>query len=290
MALMEKLFLGIGAMKAGTTWLYSLLERHHQIQFTPEKEIHFLAAHYLDPAFLSDDHRQQRSITRLNHIDQLKPERQEKIRSWYHDQYLNQELSLKWYQNLFEPTSTKHVWNADFSNLSALIDASGWARLRAEINADIRAIYILREPCERLWSQFKFSQKINAELDEPDLIDHTRAFLSSHQVEQHSSYCKNLDAVRGGLGDEQVKIVFFDAIAKQPEQLLASIETFLQISSKDHASHPNLHRAINTTAAKTPPPSFRKLCAPIVERELHGLRERGINVPSAWMRNNRETI
>ena len=39
---MQRLFLSIGAMKAGTTWLYSLLESHPQIQFTPEKEIHFL--------------------------------------------------------------------------------------------------------------------------------------------------------------------------------------------------------------------------------------------------------
>ena len=38
---MEKLFLSIGAMKAGTTWLYSLLERHPQINFTPEKKFTF---------------------------------------------------------------------------------------------------------------------------------------------------------------------------------------------------------------------------------------------------------
>ena len=55
---MERLFLSIGAMKAGTTWLYSLLQRHPKIQFTPEKKIHFPTAHYSNPGFLSDAHRQ----------------------------------------------------------------------------------------------------------------------------------------------------------------------------------------------------------------------------------------
>jgi len=280
---MERLFLSIGAMKAGTTWLYSLLERHPQIHFTPEKEIHFLAHHYKDPACLNDAHRQHRASTRLSRIDQLKPERQDKIRRWYQERYLHQPTTLEWYFNLFDPASRRRIWNADFSNLSALIDADGWRRLQAEIKADVRAIYILRDPCDRLWSQFKFSRKIAGALDGQDLIDQSEAFLSSRQVELHSAYCNNLDAVRAGLGAQQVKVVFFDAIAQQPEQLLRSIEQFLEISSKDYSSHPNLHRAINTTAANTPPPSFRHLCRPIVEREVKGLRERGINVPSTWL-------
>lgn len=287
---MQRLFLSIGAMKAGTTWLYSLLERHPQIQFTPEKEIHFLAANYIKPAFLSDAHRQNRATTRLNSINQLRPERQEKIRRWYQEQYLNQVPSLGWYKNLFEAPSKRHLWNTDFSNLSALIDADGWTRLHAELKAEIRAIYILREPCERLWSQFKFSRKITHDLDELALIGQTKTFLSSRQVEQHSHYCRNLDAVRTGLGDDQVKVMFFDDIANRPEHFLASIEVFLDIACMNHSTNPNLHRAINTTTANTPPLSFRKLCAPIVEREVQGLRERDINIPSDWMKNNRDTI
>lgn len=40
MALFGNLFLSIGAMKAGTTWLYAVLERHPALHFTPEKELH----------------------------------------------------------------------------------------------------------------------------------------------------------------------------------------------------------------------------------------------------------
>ena len=76
MGRMERLFLSIGAMKAGTTWLYSILERHPDIHFTPEKEIHFLAHYYLNKKHLTDKHRLHRARTRLNNIGNLRPERQ----------------------------------------------------------------------------------------------------------------------------------------------------------------------------------------------------------------------
>eukprot|EP00493_Phyllostaurus_siculus_P000433 UN00435 len=36
--MIDNLFLSVGAMKAGTTWLYEQLKNHPEIHFTPEKE------------------------------------------------------------------------------------------------------------------------------------------------------------------------------------------------------------------------------------------------------------
>ena len=279
---MEKLFLSIGAMKAGTTWLYSLLERHPQIHFTPEKEIHFLAHHYLDKKHLTDEHRQHRAQTRLSNIGNLRPERQELIRSWYNDQYLNRVPSLTWYQNLFSSSQGRNQWNADFSNLSALIQAKGWKRLRSEVSEKIKAIYILREPCERLWSQYKFSGQSHENINPSDFEQRIEHFLSDSAVNIHSQYCKNLDAVCEGIGHQNVKAMIFDDIQNQPEALLASVEQFLEIPARDHSSHNNLKRRINTTADQAPPAVFRQHCAPIVARELNGLLARGIEVPRRW--------
>ena len=279
---MEKLFLSIGAMKAGTTWLYSLLERHPQIHFTPEKEIHFLAHYYLNKKHLTEDHRQHRAQTRLSNIGNLRPERQELIRSWYNDQYLNETPSLDWYQNLFHSSQGRPGWNADFSNLSALIDAEGWKRLRSDVSKEIKAIYILREPCERLWSQYKFSGQSHENINPSDFEKEIEHFLNDPDVNVHSQYCSNLDAVCEGLGHQNVKALLFDDIQDQPEALLASVEQFLEIPARDHSSHNNLNRRINTTAAQAPPAVFRQHCAPIVARELHGLQIRGIAVPRRW--------
>ena len=279
---MERLFLSIGAMKAGTTWLYSLLERHPQIHFTPEKEIHFLAHHYLDQKHLTEDHRRHRAQTRLSNIGDLRPERQDAIRAWYKDQYLNGTPSLAWYQNLFGSSQGRRGWNADFSNLSALIPATGWKRLRADISKEVKAIYILREPCERLWSQYKFSGQSHKNINPSDFEQQIEHFLSSSAANKHSQYCNNLDAVCEGLGHQNVKAMIFDDIQNQPEALLASVEQFLEIPARDHSSHNNLNRRINTTADQAPPAVFRQHCAPIVEREVEGLKARGIAVPDRW--------
>ena len=77
--------------------------------------------------------------------------------------------------------------------------------------------------------------------------------------------------------------MMFDDIQNQPEALLASVEQFLEIPARDHSSHNNLNRRINTTAVQAPPAVFRKQCAPIVARELNGLLARGIAVPRRWM-------
>ena len=51
------LFLSIGAMKAGTTWLYAVLARHPALHFAMEKEIHYFYHRYIDRARLSEEKR-----------------------------------------------------------------------------------------------------------------------------------------------------------------------------------------------------------------------------------------
>ena len=164
-----------------------------------------------------------------------------------------------------------------------MIEAEDWKCLRSEVSETIKAIYILREPCEQLWSQYKFSGQSHENINPSDFEQQIAHFLSDPDVNVHSQYCSNLDAVREGLGHQNVKAILFDDIQDQPKALLASVEQFLEITARDHSSHNNLNRRINTTAAQAPPAVFRMHCAPIVEREVEGLKERGIAVPRRWM-------
>ena len=282
MALMEKLFLGIGAMKAGTTWVYSMLETHPQLHFTPEKEIHLLAHHYSDGQPLTDQHRQNRASTRLSRVKHLRPERQQMMREWYEQRYLQGDVTPIWYESLFTKSDQNARWNCDFSNLSALIPSTGWSKIRSDIANLIKAIYILRNPCERLWSQFKFSNQEAINLNKKEDLNNIKAFLESHEANQHSHYCQNIDAAREGLGFDNVKPLIFDHIKTNPEQLLASIESFLGINNKNHSSHKNLHKQINQTTTNSPPKIFQALCQDITERELNGLKQRQIHFPEHW--------
>ena len=280
---MQRLFLSIGAMKAGTTWVYSFLSRHPEINFTPEKEIHFLADYYTDHNPLTKQHLSRRLSARLKGIQHLRAERQNSIQEWYENAYIPGEKSIKWYESLFNETITDHHWNADFSNLSALINEQGWQKIKHDISNQIKAIYILREPCERLWSQFKFSQKPNSQATEAQLIQQASTFLATRSARIHSQYCFNLDNARAGLGIENVKALIFDDIQDKPLEFLKSIEKFLKISDHNYTNTGDLGRKINTTSNNIPPLQFRLLCEAITRREIEGLNHRGIKVPQRWL-------
>lgn len=55
--LFSHLFLSIGAMKAGTTWLYAVLARHPALHFAMEKEIHYFYHRYVDQSQLNETRR-----------------------------------------------------------------------------------------------------------------------------------------------------------------------------------------------------------------------------------------
>lgn len=279
---MQRLFLSIGAMKAGTTWVYSFLSRHPEVYFTPEKEIHFLADHYSDHNPLTKQHLNRRLSARLKGIQHLRAERKISIQEWYEHVYIPGKKTVEWYKSLFNNQPTDHRWNADFSNLSALINRQGWQQIKHDISNQIKAIYILREPCERLWSQFKFSQKPNKQSTESQLIQQATTFLTTRSAKIHSQYCLNLDNARAGLGAENVKPLIFDDIQNKPTDFLRSIEQFLNISKCDYSNIGDLNRKINTTSNDSPPEQFRQLCESITYREIEGLDHRGIQVPQHW--------
>ena len=279
---MQRLFLSIGAMKAGTTWVYSFLSRHPEINFTPEKEIHFLADFYTNHNPLTTQHLNQRLSARLKGIQHLRAERQKSIQAWYEDVYIPGEKTVEWYKGLFNNKPTGQHWNADFSNLSALISEQGWQQITEDISNQIKAIYILREPCERLWSQFKFSQKPDSKASEAELIQQASKFIGTRSAQTHSQYCLNLDNARAGLGIENVKPLIFDDIQEKPVEFLKSIEQFLTISGFNYLNAGDLKRKINTTTNNSPPKQFRQLCESIIHRELEGLHRRGIDVPQRW--------
>ena len=280
---MQRLFLSIGAMKAGTTWVYSFLARHPKINFTPEKEIHFLADYYTNHNPLTTKHLNQRLSVRLKGIQHLRAERQKSIQEWYEHKYIPGEKTVEWYKGLFNKKLTENHWNADFSNLSALISEQGWHQIRQDISNQIKAIYILREPCERLWSQFKFSQKPKSQASEIELIEQASTFLNTRSAQIHSQYCLNLDNARAGLGIENVKPLIFDDIQDKPVELLRSIERFLKTSEFNYSNIGDLNRKINTTPNNSPPAKFRQLCNSLTHREIEGLNRRGIEVPQRWL-------
>ena len=276
-----KLFLSVGAMKAGTTWLYSLLEKHPDLYFTPEKEIHFLNHHYVNDNVLRDEYRLNQAKNRLkpestNHIGIYR-----KLSRWY-AMYLESPNDFKWYERLFS-LNKQFKYNCDFSNLSCHLSEDDW-RDFATRYPDVKLIYILREPISRLWSHTKFHHQFAGK--GTDFVNWNETdfkfFLKKNFIWENAIYSTYIQRMKNVFGDERFKLIFFEELNKQPEKHLFELEEFLDISHIDYDQE-RLFRKVNSSKSIEMPDSFRKISTQLVKSEIDSLQSLGVEIPENWL-------
>jgi len=279
---MNKLFLSIGAMRAGTTWLHHQLSNHHQLNFTPEKEIHFWAAPEGDryPMRLEDRIARFRRI-----VENVTPkhynERVQRNLVWYASRYLAETIDGNWYQNLFQNSKTG-AWCADFSNLTSLLNKEGWRRV-ANSADEVRAIYTLRHPIERMWSQVKFHHMyggLQSEFRKWSPRDY-QAFFANPSADGHCHYAANINRAQSAIPDLPLKVLFFEDIHLRPTESLNEIEAFLEIDVRDYGAH-NLGTMVNPSSNEKFPKAFIKFARPHHELECEALTKLGYELPTIW--------
>lgn len=277
---MEKLFLSVGAMKSGTTWLYRQLEQHPCIHFSPEKELHYLAwrageRHHLRLAYRLSRARAARAR------EKSQGRRQSASDLWWYLDYLLAPRTWRWYERRFGAVSPG-IYPADFSNLSALLEESQWRELANRV-ADLRVTYVLRDPLDRIWSHLK--AQYASGLDPQRLAGMTRYTadprLSEHDLLRHSRYADNLQRLFRVLPRERVHVVFYDQIAAEPTRLLKGIEQFLDIPEHCYMQD-KLGRRINASDTFVRPDWVREHFLPQLEQDLARLAGLGIEVPETW--------
>jgi len=177
-------FLGIGAQKAGTTWLQVMLSQHPEINFPLGKEVHF----------------------------------------WNH-----QYKGLAWYQAHFSATDTNHR-QGEITPAYAFLPEENIKTIY-HYYPDIHLIYLMRNPIERAWSSalmaLKRAELIIDETSEQWFIDH---FYSQGSL-QRGDYESCIRTWRSVFPEEQLLLLFYDDIAKNPQYLLSQCCTHLNIDS-----------------------------------------------------------
>lgn len=280
--LIDRLFIGAGAMKAGTTWAYQMLDRHPDIFFSFEKEIHYFYASFVDRSVLSDAARMRNARDKYLKID---PERmhasgvRNKLR-WTAN-YLDGPVDDLWYRNLFMFRRAER-YAADFSNLYALLPASGWQRVADRVG-ELRVLYTMRHPVQRLWSHVKFHLKITGRSDElefwgPQDFD---AFARKPFIWDNAEYGAALRRMREGLPEDALLPVFYETIHADRAAFLAEVELFLGLES--HSYPPDIiDKRVNTTADRPMPEFFADLFAEDFARIAAEVEAEGLTLPESW--------
>ena len=281
--LFSNLFLSVGAMKAGTTWLYAVLARHPALHFAMEKEIHYFYHRFVKPDQLSETYRLREASNRyLNRFD---PEKAniDAVRAnlrWV-SAYLSRPVDDYWYRNLFLMRDHE-VYACDFSNLNAHLPAEAWPQVAARCDR-LRVLFTMRDPVQRLWSHTKFHLQLTGHLDKLDSWGPAQfhEFIRRPHIWSNAEYGRILRSLRTGLPQESLKVLFYEDLHADQRGTLREIERFLQIAPFDYPQS-LLDRRFTESVRHRMPDFFPELVAEDLRRIRREVEAEGYTVPASW--------
>jgi hypothetical protein len=226
--MIKNLFLNVGAMKAGTSWLYEQLKNHPDIYSLPIKESHYFANVTGQYDFIWHERRVKWFFDAINEksFDEFKDNLDAIL--WYANFSKNTVVNDEWYQSLFKNSQKKYC--ADFCNLNANLNEEGWRRVRQNFSGKLKVTYCLRDPLKRAWSHYKFDLQFNGCESEALNFKKLKAFFNDEATIKIARYDLAIERLRKHLSDDEFKIFYFEDFHESPQSTLNEICDFLEIS------------------------------------------------------------
>lgn len=215
----------VGAAKAGTTALVKILEQHPKIFISPIKEPNFfnseIDASQLHPSvskdvLVSDSYFNRRPLIE-KHLALIQ----------------NEESYLKLFNT-----------NGDFNYFCEASTGYLYSPVAAgniyKFNPKAKIIIILRDPVKRTLSHFQMDvargiqQAVNAhDIIRKDFENQDKGYLKTHLYIDLSLYYEQIKRYYSIFPSDQIVVLRQEELAIQPEKVLATLSTFLDIDCKD---------------------------------------------------------
>lgn len=213
-------FIGIGAQKAGTTWLWGMLRQHPQVAFAPFKEVHYFDVLYLG---MSRSHRLRvidravdAAIQKLS-VDggDASAKDAERLRRFTDRNFA---FTDDWYRALFEgfPEGTL---TGDITPYYSALPDEGIDHLK-RLAPSVRLIYLIRDPIQRGVSSLR--HMVNPKRP-------PEAVLGSKEYFIRGDYRSNIQRWERFFPSDQILYVPFGEIRRDPLGVLRSVEQHLGV-------------------------------------------------------------
>ena len=233
-------FVGIGAPRSGTSWLYEALSRHSALWLPPVKELH-----YFDEPVRSKRYYRYLRMRLISGLWIRRP------LSRFDLHYFLGQRSDAWYCNLFEPARRRGLVTGEITPAYSILDEAALEHMRA-LNPKTKIIYIMRDPVMRSWSavmKLQRQQGLQSVPSGKDAIFYTQ----NDSVWKRSSYLDNIERFEQVFSRDQIFYGFFEQLSEDPRTFIADVLTFLGVE------HGNITRLlplapVNVAAAGRKPP------------------------------------
>jgi hypothetical protein len=231
-------FIGIGAQKAGTTWLSHNLQLHPDIWMPRNKELHYFDDRIKDPK--NPVSRLYSRITGKGQVDRRwRRQVKGRLRSYWNrlpGQDLLWDLRYYagapgdgWYASLFEPGRGKVKGEITPAYSTLALDEVAHVH---EVVPEAKIILMLRNPIERAWSQFVMRLDRSGKRD----LGLTRYNKLLRNVDREGSrsrtdYLRALENWTTFYPEERIFVGFLEDIHFYPEELLGNVYRFLGVDA-----------------------------------------------------------
>lgn len=273
---MKRTFLlGVGAQKAGTSWLYSLLEQSEQFAPGFTKEYHIWDVRTV-PVF-----RPLRRRLRDIRFGQRKHRRQD-LRVW-----LMENLPTRYFSYFDRLLAADgKTLTADITPAYSALDVATLRRIRAGIVArgmTFRCVFIMRDPVKRCLSAFNMHRnqgtgevmegvRLGAERTEA-----FRDYVVSDDARLRTAYEQTLRALGEALPAEETMVLIYEELFR-PETI-TRLEEFLGIPlDQDHLET----QIFKTDYREAPDPEAVKLCFETYRPTYDAVAEQFPQVRELW--------
>lgn len=245
-------FLGIGAQKAGTSWLHDVLNLHPEIWLHPIKEIHYFDC--MHGVTTQESVKFQRFLSLNKHLERLKDKEINpldfkelsktdrivllslaKLAFGYYDDLM--------YISLFEGISSPVI--GEITPEYSALDESGIQHIRNLLGEDLKVVYMIRDPMHRVWSMFRMHcshQNIF-----PKSVEEIRKeilkekFLNASDI--RTDYIKTIKVIEKYF--KNVKYIIYDQVCHEPLNVIESVCGFLLIDFKEEYFIKKINKKIN---------------------------------------------
>lgn len=196
-------FLMVGAMKSGTTSLYTELKNHPDV-YMPELEVGF---------FDIDDIRQHPDFFKMCRGD------------WHYHSYQHQHEELvRWYRSLFDDASEGAVRGERSTTYMA---SSVAPRRIKDAVPDARLIFMLRDPVPRAYSNYWHLLRSG---EATGSFEHTLRYRHSALFDR-GLYRSQIERYMSLFDREQLKFLVFEQFVREPEKVLEEVCEFIAVDA-----------------------------------------------------------
>lgn len=224
---------GIGAQKAGTTWLSQILSQHPRIWLPPFKEAQFFNARFVPEhmQWLPWHFRRGKLNILKRYETRNQPVSPELER--YLDRVTREPMFTNhWYKQLFAPAP------ADCLPLDVTPEYSTLPPEGVEFVARFlhrsKFIYILRHPVDRAISQLKMN--LTRWRRKPATIDDWMVEIQDPVLLDRGDYETYVPRWQSHFGPDQLLILPFGMIRRDPLGLMRRVESFAGLAPHDYAN------------------------------------------------------